>query len=405
MQKENRSNFDLNSMVGLIAGATTLLCTMNSVASANGVGCPGGGPPQAIEQRGCYPSDCASLEYVPWGLGGALRTLSVDKFDPALGTLTSIDLRFEARLVGSVCVENDSGACQVFQAVQDFDTSLDPSASNTPQVTGMPPMSLFTSQDLTPNGYPLGPSDGIDECATSTSSPAVGTCNQGDDHFLGAFDLLLVQVLPSLVGADLNPWIANGPGQTVTFVSVANEFLTSIGVSGGSMSRFIQARVELKVTYNFCPANIGTSYCFCTSTAPCGNNAAAGQGCANSTGQGGVLAATGVPSLSSSSLTLHANQLPPNKPGLFFQGNGPEAGGAGSVFGDGLRCVATAIVRLEVTSSDGTGFATTSSDLGALSAASPGDQRFYQLWYRDPNGGPCGSGFNLTNGVQLSWAP
>ena len=36
---------------------------------------------------------------------------------------------------------------------------------------------------------------------------------------------------------------------------------------------------------------------------------------------------------------------------------------------------------------------------------SSGDTRYFQVWYRDPIGGPCGSGFNLTSGVEATFAP
>jgi hypothetical protein len=32
-----------------------------------------------------------------------------------------------------------------------------------------------------------------------------------------------------------------------------------------------------------------------------------------------------------------------------------------------------------------------------------GDTRYFQTWYRDPSGGPCGAGFNLTNGMELTF--
>jgi hypothetical protein len=35
----------------------------------------------------------------------------------------------------------------------------------------------------------------------------------------------------------------------------------------------------------------------------------------------------------------------------------------------------------------------------------PGDIRRYQAWFRDPFGGPCGSGFNLSNGYEIVWLP
>ncbi len=34
-----------------------------------------------------------------------------------------------------------------------------------------------------------------------------------------------------------------------------------------------------------------------------------------------------------------------------------------------------------------------------------GDIGLYQYWYRNPAGSPCGAGFNLTNGLEITWTP
>jgi hypothetical protein len=34
---------------------------------------------------------------------------------------------------------------------------------------------------------------------------------------------------------------------------------------------------------------------------------------------------------------------------------------------------------------------------------STGDTKRYQVWYRDPNGSPCGAQFNLSNGFEIVW--
>jgi len=46
-----------------------------------------------------------------------------------------------------------------------------------------------------------------------------------------------------------------------------------------------------------------------------------------------------------------------------------------------------------------------SGDLAAQLGVAPGDQRFLQVWYRDPLGGPCASGFNLTQAVAVTFEP
>jgi hypothetical protein len=151
---------------------------------------------------------------------------------------------------------------------------------------------------------------------------------------------------------------------------------------------------------------IGTPFCFCDgsgNTAPCGNVGGAGRGCANgSNSMGARLIAQGNPVASNSTVVLTATGAVPGSSGLFFQGNIQLNGGNGILFGDGLRCAATGIVRLQVVSSDATGTAVSSVDLGASVA---GTTHTYQYWYRDPQGSPCGSGYNTSNGLELVWQP
>jgi len=97
-------------------------------------------------------------------------------------------------------------------------------------------------------------------------------------------------------------------------------------------------------------------------------------------------------------------QLPAGQPALLFAGEQAPGGGQGLAFGDGLRCAGGGIVRLGVSNASPDGLATFGPDLGALGGWSAGDLRRFQAWYRDP-GGPCGSGFDLTNGLELTLEP
>lgn len=163
----------------------------------------------------------------------------------------------------------------------------------------------------------------------------------------------------------------------------------------------------------------GTGYCDGgsqqTSACPCGNEGAAGRGCANSTGFGGSLRGSGSSSVARADLVLRSEGLPPSRPALFFQGTQRVAAGAGQPFGDGLRCAGGAVVRLGlgfisptgVLASDGSAGQLPAGpiDLAASGGAVPGEVWRYQLWYRDSPAAVCGAGFNLTSAYEVDWRP
>ncbi len=149
-------------------------------------------------------------------------------------------------------------------------------------------------------------------------------------------------------------------------------------------------------------------YCFGDGSGtpcPCGNFSGPGQGCANSTGQGATLVVSGSGSISAADTVLQGSNLVPGQPGLYFQGNNATAGGAGNVFGDGLRCAGGAVARLQVRTANASGNSFTTNNVALVGGVLPGQVRRYQLWYRDPALSPCGSGFNLTNGAEITWLP
>ena len=93
---------------------------------------------------------------------------------------------------------------------------------------------------------------------------------------------------------------------------------------------------------------------------------------------------------------------------LYFQGTLQTAGGAGTVFGDGLRCASGSVIRL----------ATKTNVNGASQYPEPGDQsvsvrgliplgggvtRTYQAWYRNAAAFCNPETFNLTNAVRVDW--
>ncbi len=153
---------------------------------------------------------------------------------------------------------------------------------------------------------------------------------------------------------------------------------------------------------------IGTPYCFGDGSGtpcPCGNFGAPGEGCANSTGVGARLGASGSPSVTLDETRFVATGLVPGQPALLFQGANALNGGAGLAFGDGLRCAGGEVVRLGVRTPDAQGRAVFGPGLAAAGGWIPGVTRRFQAWYRDPVGSPCGTGFDLSHGLELTPTP
>ena len=151
----------------------------------------------------------------------------------------------------------------------------------------------------------------------------------------------------------------------------------------------------------------GSGFCFgdgSGTACPCGNAGGSGEGCANDTGSGGVLSASGSTSIGSDDLVLSATNLT-SGPGLFFQGNNAVNSGNGNPFGDGLRCAGGSVVRLEVHFANAGNSFTADSTISVATkgGVSAGQTKRYQYWYRDSGTSPCSSLFNLTNGYELTW--
>ena len=158
------------------------------------------------------------------------------------------------------------------------------------------------------------------------------------------------------------------------------------------------------------------SFCFGTwEECPCGNNGAGTAGCEGAFGTGGVrLEATGQASVGSDTIRLSATGLNPNAAptGLFFQGTEAVANGVGTPFTDGLLCAGGTILRLKGKSASGgamtLGFGNPNDQPISVRGALPpeGGTRIYQLWYRNAPAMFCPpSPFNMSNGVEITWAP
>ena len=123
----------------------------------------------------------------------------------------------------------------------------------------------------------------------------------------------------------------------------------------------------------------------------------------HSSGLSARIGSAGVASLADDGFALTVHEGPPGVPGLFLAGTSAIQ----VLFGDGFRCVGGQAARLgpfDFTDTSGTIRRELSLQSGPLSLLQPGDTRYFQFWFRDA-GGPGGSGFNLTDGLSVTFCP
>jgi len=170
---------------------------------------------------------------------------------------------------------------------------------------------------------------------------------------------------------------------------------------------------HLRLFADACVGGLETTFCTGAAPAacPCGNVAPAGSGtgCLSSLGVGGRLRATGNPSLSNDTVSLNGDQMPVNAPTLYFQGTIQQGAGAGAPFGDGLRCAGGTVIRLGVAANSASGASSYpgagNPPVSAVGQLTTPATRTYQAWYRNAASFCTSATFNLTNGLELAWAP
>ncbi|MCC6409351.1 MAG: FG-GAP repeat protein [Planctomycetes bacterium] len=128
----------------------------------------------------------------------------------------------------------------------------------------------------------------------------------------------------------------------------------------------------------------------------------------NSTGVAAEITYTGSLSTGANTFTLHAQNLPPNKQGVFFYG--PVS--AQVPFGNGWACVlggSIGVFRLNPSApADTNGHLSRHVDFTVAPAGSgpgtiaPGSTWYFQCWYRDPG---VGAGYDLTDGLRVVFCP
>jgi len=126
----------------------------------------------------------------------------------------------------------------------------------------------------------------------------------------------------------------------------------------------------------------------------------------NSSGPGSTISITGSTQISANDLTLVATGATPNESGVFYYGPSQ----IDASFGEGRRCVGGTTTRLWPPQlANGSGTFTRATDYtaapmnGGVGFVMAGSVFNFQLWYRDPAGGPAG--FNLSDAIELTFCP
>jgi hypothetical protein len=190
--------------------------------------------------------------------------------------------------------------------------------------------------------------------------------------------------LLSNVGYQNIGWSAAGNGD-VNGDGYADFIVASPG--SGVWSPYYSGTGQVQVLTLGCPPDAASTYCPLTP---------------NSTGPGATLYHQNSLSVAANNLRLVAIDLPQTQFGLFYYGPSPSQ----IPFGDGNRCVAGGVYRLQVVST-GSGAASHLVDYTnppqASAQITPGSTWFFQFWYRDP--AASGAGYNLTDGLRLHFCP
>jgi len=348
---------------------------------------------------------------------------SVARFDLSLGLLREVRFTLSGSILGALGIENSSPNPQnLTGTLSAILTLMDPTFAPIAAMSVAAP----------PQPFALGPFDGVFDFGGTSGATISG---------LSATNLVAVSVPYPSATAALFVGPPSSPGTVLTPIAAQGSSFFA-GNNGNEASQiYLSASASLEVCYVFdrdcngngiadaqditagtsidvngnavpdeCEYSITPGLCPGDGTGnacPCGNTGipGSGAGCANSTGAGGVLVATGVARISADTVLLSASGMPASTTTLFFQGTMSLNSDLGASFGDGLRCAGGTIRRLGTRATQG-GMATFplagGPGIATIGGVTPG-ARVYQSWYRNALAFCTPSTFNLTSGVRIVW--
>jgi hypothetical protein len=349
-----------------------------------------------LSSSSTWANTISSTATVPMTATSWSTSVNLQRFDPALGTLTGVFVAVEVHGGGSVQIESqDTVAVHLTTHVVLPTQVLRP---NNSLLVGTDPSGEYVDQ--------AAPFDGI----VDFSGPSGFWHTPFDPLATTNVQLTSIADRELFTGPSGNPGTIALPVSSMESISV-----TAVGGSLGStffgtLHDTLTSSAQVNVTYVYTPG-VGAPFCAgdgSGTACPCGNSSPAGasQGCTNSLGVGASLTASGAPDVFNDTLVLHCSGLPSTTSALLFQGTNRENGGSGTVFGDGLRCVGGTVQRL------GTAHATAgvaawpvpgAPTLSAAGGAQSGQLLHYQVWYRNAAPFCTPATFNLSQGLSIAW--
>lgn len=224
--------------------------------SSLGIGnCPDGSTPLVTTETGCFPADCISVVDLDFGQTGTPAPISVQKFDPALGTLLGVKLKFGAQYVGQFCADNPSLTnCCFLSADRSFIGQLMPV---TPGVNVAPPPLAFQGDLTPPPGLFLGTTDAfLLECiGTEMGMPGDPvSCVAGRDHFTQLWNDQIPETEVVIPSTDLAVWVQQS--QNPEFVDFMADAIATINTGSCGIldiSFDTQGSVFATAEYIYCP--------------------------------------------------------------------------------------------------------------------------------------------------------
>ena len=239
--------------------------------------------------------------------------------------------------------------------------------------------------------------------AIPTSTGADGPLLAGDLRFTTAC-LPCVGTLFEVGGQSTNQ--GTGAGQRPVFFLEA--FGSTSPSSGGDCFFFgsaVPTGLHLELYADTpCPEPLGSAFCDgsdgALSLCPCSNPGGQASGCDIQQGTGGVrLRALDQQTTPSNRVTLEGLGFPESSNPTAVVIRAPQLDSGGPiVFGDGVRCIASSVVRMSAT------FASARRSTHALMHAAGAGTFFYQLWFRNQPATYCTpDAFNASSGRALTW--